>query len=350
MLATIFDGHGFRQCSADEARQASSDAGLTWIDIRLESLQDPDAMAMASAAGVPMPALKQALTEDLDLGFRITPSGVHGIGWLDDNDGMPAVQCAFAWNQHRLVTIRLAGDKAMTQVQARIQERADALVATPSKIVGSVLQLMMATVQRGLTELSVKVGTLDMEIIDTNTPQAAQSAQLTQYRKTFGPLALRFPLYLVNVNTALIDPGSVPGLDAAGIAEIQQFATDAQNTASIIGNVADGIRNAAQDIQGQVSTWQGNRINALTMVTMIFLPISFLTGYFGMNFTWLDNQLNSWASWFILGFLLMIVVALGSMLLLVRHGYSLSGNVRERRRRKRAARQAAQDAVAPGSR
>jgi hypothetical protein len=350
MIATIFDGHGFRQCSADEARQASGDAGLTWIDIRLDSLHDAEALDMATAAGVPLPSLKQALTQDLDLAFRITSAGVHGIGWLDDNDGSPAVQCAFAWNQHRLVTIRLSGDKAMSLVQTRIQDRADALMATPSKIVGSVLQLMMATVQRGLTDLSVKVGTLDMEIIDTSTPQSSQSAQLTQFRKTFQPLALRFPVYLVNVNTALIDPGSVPGLDAAGISELQQFATDAQNTASIIGNVADGIRNAAQDIQGQVSTWQGNRINALTMVTMIFLPISFLTGYFGMNFSWLDNQLNSWASWFILGFLLMIVVALGSMLLLVRHGYSLSGEVRERRRRKRAARQAAQEVVAPGSR
>lgn len=350
MHATIFDGRGFRPCSPDEARTASGDAGLTWIDIRLDSLHDPDALAMAAAAGVQMDALQKALTEDLDLGFRITASGVHGIGWLDDNDGTAAVQCAFNWNQHRLVTMRLAGDKAMAQVQARVQERAEALMATPSKIVGSVLQLMMATVQRGLTELSVKVGTLDMEIIDTSTPQPAQSAELAQYRRTFQPLALRFPVYLVNVNTALIDPGSVPGLDQAGVDEIQQFATDAQNTASIIGNVADGIRNAAQDIQGQVSTWQGNRINALTMVTMIFLPISFLTGYFGMNFSWLDNQLNSWASWFTLGFLMMIAVALGSMLLLTRHGYSLSGDVRERRRRQKAARQAAQDGVAPGSR
>ena len=83
------------------------------------------------------------------------------------------------------------------------------------------------------------------------------------------------------------------------------------------------IRNAAQDIQAQVSAWQGSRINVLTIVTMIFLPISFLTGYFGMNFTWLENQLDSFWMWMLLGVALPILLVVAGVLLLASGGYTV---------------------------
>ena len=91
----------------------------------------------------------------------------------------------------------------------------------------------------------------------------------------------------------------------------------------LIDSLADAIRNAAQDIQAQVSAWQGSRINVLTIVTMIFLPISFLTGYFGMNFTWLENQLDSFWMWMLLGVALPILLVVAGVLLLASGGYTV---------------------------
>ena len=96
---------------------------------------------------------------------------------------------------------------------------------------------------------------------------------------------------------------------------------------------ASAVRNAAQDIQAQVQNFQGQRINVLTIVTMIFLPITFITGYFGMNFTWLDDQLNSWASWFILGLLLPILLVIVSSLALASGGYTMPRLIRRRKPR-----------------
>lgn len=91
---------------------------------------------------------------------------------------------------------------------------------------------------------------------------------------------------------------------------------------------------AAQDIQAQVGAWQSNRINVLTIVTMIFLPITFLTGYFGMNFSWLDNQLNSYANWMALGVALPILLVLGCSALLAARGYTVPRIFKRRRRSK----------------
>jgi magnesium transporter len=59
---------------------------------------------------------------------------------------------------------------------------------------------------------------------------------------------------------------------------------------------------------------QGEQINRLTLVTVIFLPISFLTGFFGMNFTWMANGMGSPAAFLLLGILLPAACALLTVL------------------------------------
>ena len=140
-------------------------------------------------------------------------------------------------------------------------------------------------------------------------------------------------MYQINVAAALIDPAAVAGMEQEGLSELQQFQNAVQSTLGLIGTLTGGIRDATQDYQALISTWQGARINVLTIVTMIFLPITFLTGYFGMNFTWLDDQLNSWASWFILGLLLPILLVIVSSLALASGGYTMPRLIRRRKPR-----------------
>jgi Mg2+ and Co2+ transporter CorA len=49
---------------------------------------------------------------------------------------------------------------------------------------------------------------------------------------------------------------------------------------------------------------QGQQISRLTVVSLIFLPITFLTGFFGMNFDWMVARLGSSAAFGALGILL----------------------------------------------
>ena len=112
-----------------------------------------------------------------------------------------------------------------------------------------------------------------------------------------------------------MDPGSLPGIDTAGVHALQTYAACVTDVVQRVGSVAAGIRSAIQDYEGQVSTQQGNRINQLTLVSIIFLPISFLTGYFGMNFQYLVNESMSFAARFGLGVVLPVACVLASVLL-----------------------------------
>jgi hypothetical protein len=332
--ATIFDGSTTKPCTVAEAQAAANQPGISWIDIRLQGGDEDAAASMLQAVGIDPSASHEVLAHGLGTDFTVTPTSVNGVCWIDDGDGSASVQVYFTWNQQRLVTVRSDGDAAVAQIRSLVSERVAVLTQDPSTLLGVVLQLMLATVQRGLTRTMIGIGSLDMEIIATDTPQKAQTQTLNGYRTAFAPLALRFPMYLVNVQASLIDPGSVAGLNQAGMAQMQLFLTSAQSTNGLIDNLAAAIRNAAQDIQAQVSTWQGNRINVLTIVTMLFLPISFLTGYFGMNFTWLEDQLDSFWSWMLLGVGLPVLIVVGSLAMLATSGYTVP---RLRRRRKQPA-------------
>lgn len=325
MNVTVFDGNKVAPCSAEVAvaTMNNSTTPVVWVDIRLKHKTEPSGKQLLADFGIDPDVVHRMLTSDLELGFRLGKEDIHGIAWLDDNNGKPPTQVVFHWTFKGLVTIRLGGDIAIRRVVQRLEERNETIQARPSRLIGDVLQLMMATLQRGLTEMAVSVGTLDLEIIQTTKPNDAQTVALAGYRSMFQPLALRFPVYMVNIRTALIDPPPIKGMDPEGLAALQRYAEDAENTENIIASVNSGIRDATQDLQAQVSTWQGNRINSLTVVTIVFLPASFLTGYFGMNFNWMVDQLGSLAMYLIFGVGLMIALVILCVFILVRSGYSL---------------------------
>jgi Mg2+ and Co2+ transporter CorA len=325
MQATIFDGHTVTACSVEQAASASSATGLTWIDVKIDGAEDPQASAMFTALGIDPKSVPPFDKSGLAITFGSDSSGLSGVAWMDDQSGLPAEQLFFTWNANRLVTVRMAGDQAVATVQREIIERSAFLLSDPSAVLGVVLQMLLVGVQQGLVNLATQVTALDAQILATSNPNNSQSQQLTQLRRTLDPLALRLPAYEVNVTAALIDPQTIPGMSPGGVAQLQAFATQVDSTEKLITYITDSLRNAVQDLQGQVSGWQSNRINQLTIVTIIFLPITFMTGYFGMNFTWLDNQLNSMGAYIFWGVIVPIVIVLGSISILIRKGFTFTG-------------------------
>lgn len=324
MQATIYDGHTWQTCTPEEAQSALQNTNLSWIDVRLDSPGDQSGTAILTALGVDASTIEQALQSGTGSDFSITSSQVSGTAWLAGDNKSAPIAAQFVFDTRRLVTIRAGGDAAFAQVQKQLESRSGLAIDQPSRILGFVLQAMQITIQRSLADMSIELGVLDVEIMTTPLPNEDQSQELVSYRQIIQPFATRFPAYIVNVGAALLDPDTITVIDASGVKELQSFSTIASNTNEMLDNLAAAIRNAVQDLQGQISTWQGNRINQLTVVTIIFLPITFLTGYFGMNFQWIDNLIEGAAAYVILGVVLPIALLAGSIGWLMRRGFTVS--------------------------
>lgn len=324
MQATIYDGKTWKACTVDDAQAAMKDTTLSWIDIRLDSVDDTGATTILQALGVDPTALLDALRSGQGTDFTLSPSDITGDAWLAGDGDTAPERARFAFDPHRLVTVRTGGDTAFAEVQSKLETRVGLAIHQPSRLLGFVLQAMQTTLQQALTDLSIQVGVLDMEIITTVNPSPLQSGQLVGFRQTFQPFAMRFPAYAINVSSALLDPDTITVIDQAGVKELQSFASFTTSTEGMIDSLTDAMKGAVQDLQGQVSNWQGARINQLTIVTIIFLPITFLTGYFGMNFQWIDNLIESDTAYLVLGVALPILLIVFSVLWLVRRGYQVS--------------------------
>ena len=122
----------------------------------------------------------------------------------------------------------------------------------------------------------------------------------------------------------------MPGVDAAGVQALQTYSACANDVVQRIDSAGSDIRSAIQDYQGQVSAVQGNRINQLTLVSIIFLPITFMTGYFGMNFQWLVNSTETFGSWLLLGAIAPIIAVIVSVWLLQLKGFNIGRRVEHR--------------------
>jgi magnesium transporter len=68
-----------------------------------------------------------------------------------------------------------------------------------------------------------------------------------------------------------------------------------------LNRVVDGIDAAANSMAQLVDLRLNETMYWLTVVATIFLPLTFLTGFFGMNFAWMVGQVDTLAAFLLLG-------------------------------------------------
>jgi magnesium transporter len=68
-----------------------------------------------------------------------------------------------------------------------------------------------------------------------------------------------------------------------------------------LNRLVDGIDAAADSMAKLIDLRMNETMYWLTVVATIFLPLTFLTGFFGMNFGWLVGRIDTEAAFFVLG-------------------------------------------------
>lgn len=326
MQATIFDGTTQRPFDPSDAQAVSAATPYAWIDVIPSGPKDPQVLTLLQDMG--FSEIVAAYTSRSYSGGMFQAFGDNALGSTyasADTADDPPVLIHCAWNSGCFVTIRSGADKAIARALDEMRVRAPKLFASPGPVPGVLMQLILDSIDRELTALQTQIALLDGQIIIASEPD--QLVQLQRLRNPIEALATTIPGYAENLSESLVGAASMPGVDAEGVQALQTYSACANDVVQRIDSAGSDIRSAIQDYQGQVSAAQGNRINQLTLVSIIFLPITFITGYFGMNFQWLTNSTMSFVSWLAFGLALPIVAVVASTWLLRRGGFQIASSL-----------------------
>ncbi len=176
-----------------------------------------------------------------------------------------------------------------------------------------------------LSRLDDEIDELEDEILERPTEQQLgrlfdMKRSLIAMRKVVTPQRDMFASLLSGRN---ILPGMTP--------DAERYFRDLYDHLIRISDLVDSYRDLMSGALDTHLSTVSNRLNVvmkqLTIIATIFLPLSFLTGFFGQNFGWMVNHLTSLPVFIGVGIGVQIIVVAGLVLLFWQRGWFASNAV-----------------------
>ncbi|MEU7305270.1 CorA family divalent cation transporter [Streptomyces sp. NPDC007206] len=191
-------------------------------------------------------------------------------------------------------------------------ERPDDTVA----VLFLLLQEALDTFRRAAVQALLESEELEDDMFENRRPE--QVYRLAQLRRRSALLHHSLRPYLQAIDEILIRRMMSPTFPEDRQRRAQGFQTAGRLMLADVESLQDATRRAFASYSSLVAGEQNGVINRLAIVSVIFLPLSFITGFFGMNFTFLTNRLETRDEFWLLAVGLQAIVLLGSLYVLHR--------------------------------
>ncbi len=228
------------------------------------------------------------------------------FGWSPDEDGLVEVHCFYS--ERYLVTVRHDDSPALDAL-CRRYERGAAL-ETPIRALYRVLDALVDSFFPALADFDDRLDEIQIALHDGG--EEAELQELTAMRRRLITLRRVIGPQRDMMGRLAAGVTALPGLDR----DAERFFRDVYDHLIRLGETIDGYRDVASTVMDVYLSSASNRTNRviqrLTLIATIFLPLTFITGYFGQNFGWLVENVDGFWSFFALGviFELLVVAAL----------------------------------------
>ena len=276
----------------DASREAAvrlfNEGKLLWLD-----LFDPDDDTLAQLSeflGIHPLATKDAQRfgqrpkiEDYDSFAQVVAYGVHSIN-------EPLVEVHGFYSPHYLVTVRKQDCAAFAEVRATLTQHEG---KRPNRLM--LLYRLLGELTDGffpvLSDFDDQIDQLQDAILAK--PTDAQLADLFSMKR-----------WLITVRKVITPQRDMIASLVSGVTElpgmtreIERYFRELYDHLIRISDLVDSYRDLLSGSLDSYLSVVSNRLNQvtkqLTIIATIFLPLSFLTGFFGQNFGWMVQRLTS---------------------------------------------------------
>lgn len=300
-----------RRTPVSEARERLAESRFLFVDAELPAQAPPGEQPIAHLLGL----------EADDLPWLGRERESARAEFLGDAAAfvVPAIEAGQVVHLHVVATERYLltvhrGPVAMVHgLIARLpHERPPDAVATLFLLLGEALE----TYRRSAVQALLEVEDLEDEMFHRREPE--QLYRLARLRRTSALLHHTLLPYHQAAEEAITRRVLNPDFPQ----ERQRLAREYQRMSKLVLTDIEALQEAARRGFGTysslVSGEQNGVINRLAIVSTIFLPLTFLTGFFGMNFAYLTDELESRVIFWVLAVGLQVLFLAGALYVLHR--------------------------------
>jgi magnesium transporter len=237
-------------------------------------------------------------------------------GWAPDEDGLVEVHCFLS--DRFLVTVRRDEAPSLDALRTRYERDPDRF-PTGALLLHEVVDSLVDDFFPVLEQLDDRLELIEEGMFASPKPEHledifAMKRRLVRLRRVVAPQR--------DLLGRIVDGGvGLPGMTS----DAERYFRDVYDHLVRLSEAIDGDRemmNAA--IDAYLST-ASNRLNVTTkqlaVIATIFLPLTFVTGFFGQNFTWMVDHVSSWEMFVLLGIGLEVVTLIVLLVLFRLRGW-----------------------------
>ena len=296
----IIDASGVRPTSdALEVGKQVAAGRFFWLDI---SGGDPSVRhTFLTEAGLNAADVEWALRFGQAGRMHIGGGGLRTVTWIADRAGN--ITELHLIGRNKCITTLWGGDRAaLDDIRRQFAERVGGFENNLYEAAGILLQLLLGTLGSAFEAIDMKLDGL--RLASGKRIDAPDSAALAQRLEGLQSIASSFNRYLGSVRAATTGIESVDGAGIRGAEELNDYADQVEDVEQQLFERRQWMSNIIHDFSAEIARKQSEQINRLTLVSLIFLPVTALTGFFGMNFNWLIASIASSEAFIFLGVLL----------------------------------------------
>lgn len=303
----LIDGVDHGTASDDDLRalMARPGHGCIWLDLPAGDPGNP--ALLREVFGIHPLAVEDAddfgqrpKVEDYDGYLYLVMFAAAGPG---DADGLAEVHLLYS--ERFLITIHRDQTPVLDEVRRRLQAHGEPVQRGP-RLLHRVLDSLVDSFFPLLDDVDRSITALE-ETLDGDDADGAMHQRIFDLRRRL--VTVRRAVAPARDQLGRLVSGSIPM--PGGSDEGPRYMRDVEDHLIRITDTIDGYRDLLAGLTDVYLSTISNRLNLvmkqLAIVTVIFLPLTFLTGFFGQNFSWLVEHVAGPGHFWLLGILLPVV-------------------------------------------
>jgi len=305
--------------SIDRALTGAGDSGaMVWLDILDPSEQDIDDLGHR----LRLHPLSIEDSKEFDQHAKVVVYDGYAVlvNFGVAGPGGALTEVHTYYSTRYLVTLRRGPLPALDALVRSATFRA-ALAGDPVVVLYEAATALLDSFESTVDGIDARLSALEREIL--RQPEARHLEEIGDMKQQIGDMrrALFPSRSVLAANRGAVN-AQLPGLTPDGARYLSDYYDEHDQLGSDFEALNEHAK-AALDLHVNMTSIRQNEVmRQLSIVATIFLPLTFLTGFFGQNFATLVNLQSSWFSFVVLAIGLEVVSVFVLLAWMRRHGWS----------------------------